>query len=585
MSLLLDALRKKEQEMKDAAKRVEETTGFHQDADTTGAMEKTISEGTGDISAEQSINRLDRTLNRSRDDLLTATSKLSLEPIDEMRRQAEAAASETQPVESSPSRPEAAAMDEDGEITQQVKIPVATAAKGEPFKLEMTSEHLVIDHDSEEGADSPLDESFEEDMQLISDEIPGLYDETIQGEKFVPSAEHERSYDETLPGIPAAELAKDLGEEFQPTPVAAQTVFMASASRRSGKGLNWPLLGSLAVIVIIAFGIVAYYLVTPSVVDIPSQQLAADLTLLRQSAQEVAPPAQDTAAVVDGTAAAAADSQETLPVVDSGAAATAAVEPPEEANSGVIVVDTINPVIDETAATVGEQQVDAGDDQQSPPQPEPAVADSDVIEPGLLRISRSSSPDPRGQVLKDAYTAYKQGDYDKAQTDYLEVLKLYPDNRDALLGLGAIAMKLGNMTEVYRVYSHLYRINPKDRVARAVLVNLDSQTDPINRESTLKIMINDSPEEAFLHFSLGNIYATQSRWAEAQQAFFDAYRFDATNPDYALNLAVSLDHLGQTRAALDYYNTALKLADEFSSGFDSAVILARIQTLNDTTVN
>ena len=73
-------------------------------------------------------------------------------------------------------------------------------------------------------------------------------------------------------------------------------------------------------------------------------------------------------------------------------------------------------------------------------------------------------------------------------------------------------------------------------------------------------MIAAQPEASFLHFTLGNQYAQQGRWAEAQQAYFRAYAGDPENPDFAYNLAVSLDQLHQTKLALEYYRRALALA-------------------------
>jgi uncharacterized protein HemY len=89
----------------------------------------------------------------------------------------------------------------------------------------------------------------------------------------------------------------------------------------------------------------------------------------------------------------------------------------------------------------------------------------------------------------------------------------------------------------------------------------------------------ENPEQPSLYFTLGRLYATQARWAEAQQAFFDAYRLDSANPDYAYNLAVSLDRLEQVQSALDYYNVALGLATGTPAGFDPSAVTERIQTL------
>ena len=73
-----------------------------------------------------------------------------------------------------------------------------------------------------------------------------------------------------------------------------------------------------------------------------------------------------------------------------------------------------------------------------------------------------------------------------------------------------------------------------------------------------------------------------SRWAAAQQAFFDAYRLNTANPDYALNLAISLDHIGQYETALDYYKAALDLSDKAPSRFEPSSVSARIDKLNNS---
>ena len=74
----------------------------------------------------------------------------------------------------------------------------------------------------------------------------------------------------------------------------------------------------------------------------------------------------------------------------------------------------------------------------------------------------------------------------------------------------------------------------------------------------MKLLLDQNPDSPQVHFSLGGFYAGQSRWPEAQQAFFDAYTADKNNADYAYNLAVSLEQLGQAKAALSHYRTGLE---------------------------
>ena len=100
------------------------------------------------------------------------------------------------------------------------------------------------------------------------------------------------------------------------------------------------------------------------------------------------------------------------------------------------------------------------------------------------------------------------------------------------------------------------------------------------RRSRLRQLIAREPS-AFLYFTLGNLYADQGQWPGAQQAYFQAYQSQPDNPDYAFNLAVGLEHLGQTRQALDYYRKALDLS--FRKGranFDQSLVIQRVGQLS-----
>ena len=85
-----------------------------------------------------------------------------------------------------------------------------------------------------------------------------------------------------------------------------------------------------------------------------------------------------------------------------------------------------------------------------------------------------------------------------------------------------------------------------------------------------------------MQFALGNLYARQGRWPEAQQSYFRAFTAAPTNPDYAFNLAVGLDRLNQGRLAQNYYQRALALAQAAPAGFDPNAVRKRLQELGAT---
>jgi tetratricopeptide (TPR) repeat protein len=196
-----------------------------------------------------------------------------------------------------------------------------------------------------------------------------------------------------------------------------------------------------------------------------------------------------------------------------------------------------------------------------------------------FKIRRKSVPDKLHPRLSQAYEEWRSGDLAAAQRDYERVLKSDPNNRNALLGLGAIAVRNGQWDEASERYTTLLRLNPKDSIAQAGLIAVHENVDPLRGESQIKLLLREEPNAPHLHFTLGNMYADQNRWGEAQSAYFNAYRLQDDNPDYAYNLAVSLDQLGKGGAAAEYYRRALELAAVDGAAFDQPSVRDRLLRL------
>ncbi len=183
-------------------------------------------------------------------------------------------------------------------------------------------------------------------------------------------------------------------------------------------------------------------------------------------------------------------------------------------------------------------------------------------------------------ALEQAYQAFQRNDLAAARESYQRALAREPTNRDALLGLAAIDVRSGQLDSAESRYLKLLEMDPRDTHAVASLIALRGPLDPVAAESRLKTLIANQPEAAQLHFSLGNQYAQQSRWTEAQGAYFKAYSVDPENADYAFNLAVSLDHLRQRKLALEFYQRALTLVDKRAATFSPAQARSRVQELS-----
>ncbi len=187
---------------------------------------------------------------------------------------------------------------------------------------------------------------------------------------------------------------------------------------------------------------------------------------------------------------------------------------------------------------------------------------------------RTAAIDPD---LAQAYEALLSGKRGEAKRLYNIALERDPFNTDALLGLATIAGNQGNIDGAEQLYQRALELDPQNPAALAGLSSVRHQGGP--SESQLKFELARSPDSATLHFALGNQYANQGRWNEAQQAYFDAFSLDGRNADYAYNLAVSLDQISQTKQAKIYYRRALELTANHPARFSAAAIKTRLAEL------
>lgn len=207
-------------------------------------------------------------------------------------------------------------------------------------------------------------------------------------------------------------------------------------------------------------------------------------------------------------------------------------------------------------------------DRQPPPRNE---AETPVrISRGQLRVN---------PALARAYEQLLADDLTAAGASYEQALRGDPKNVDALVGAAVVAQRQGRLAAAEEFYIRAIEADPKDANAQAGWINLRGQTDPAAAESRLKSLLAGQPESATLNFTLGNLYAGQQRWPEAQLAYFNAHTADPGNPDYLFNLAASLDQMHQGKIAADYYRAALKASEGRRPGFDVEQVKTRLDEL------
>lgn len=235
----------------------------------------------------------------------------------------------------------------------------------------------------------------------------------------------------------------------------------------------------------------------------------------------------------------------------------------------------------ETSAAAAREEREAPRTAQAAAAAAPAPAARTTESPAnRIQISAGSAEPQVDNRLTQAYAALQSGKADGARQLYSDVVRSDPRNINALLGLAAVALQQGMTDEASRLYMNVLELEPRNAYAQTGLIGMMGRADPAAAEARLKQLIARGPSAA-LHFTLGNVYADQSRWAEAQQAYFQAHHLEPSNPDYAYNLAVGLEHVGQPKLAAGFYRQAVDQAQARGrAGFNLAQAQDRIRQLS-----
>lgn len=214
----------------------------------------------------------------------------------------------------------------------------------------------------------------------------------------------------------------------------------------------------------------------------------------------------------------------------------------------------------------------------------PADAEATPSEPAIpnARVQLSRSRPTGDPLVLRAWGNLQAGKLDAAFRDYEQTLRNDPKNVDALMGLAVIAQREGRPADAERFFQLALEADPKNAAAQAAVIGNNAPSDPSTAESRLKTALADQPDSPSLNFALGNLYARQQRWPEAQQAYFNAVAGDGDNPDYLFNLAVSLDQLRQAKPATQYYQKALEAAAKRPAAFDRERASRRLGQLTAT---
>ncbi len=190
-----------------------------------------------------------------------------------------------------------------------------------------------------------------------------------------------------------------------------------------------------------------------------------------------------------------------------------------------------------------------------------------------LFVGRPATPGP----LEAGYAALADGRFEEAAVAYRLALQSKPEERDALLGLAYLAQRQGRTDEARSLYQRVLRQDPAQPQAQAALLALQADSDVSGTTSRAHAMVEQNPDSAAALSTLGHLLVREGRLADAQQAFFRALALEPEYAPHAYNLAVALDRLHKYDLATRYYERAIQLTAEGSTGMQAAFSRAGVQ--------
>ena len=144
------------------------------------------------------------------------------------------------------------------------------------------------------------------------------------------------------------------------------------------------------------------------------------------------------------------------------------------------------------------------------------------------------------ELLTEGVHAFQTGNILQAKNNYLQVLKVFPDNIDALNFMGVLECQIGNFS-----------------------IAIDY----------LKKAVELAPQVSHLHNNLGNAFKANQELNLAQQSYQTAYHLDPTNQEAIHNLGVILKNQGHFEEALAIFKTIIPTCPDL---FQAKLNLAEI---------
>jgi predicted TPR repeat methyltransferase len=164
------------------------------------------------------------------------------------------------------------------------------------------------------------------------------------------------------------------------------------------------------------------------------------------------------------------------------------------------------------------------------------------------------------QAISFATALHKDGQVDKAEGLYADILSVAPDHCDALHFLGILNYQRGRATAAIRLIRRALSHCPDYVDARNNLGNILMETGDLEgAEECYRRTVALAPGHIGAHNNLATVLRARGKWRAAEQAFRDALAISSDFHPLHYNLANLLVDQGRIAEAVDHYFTSMVL--------------------------
>lgn len=170
------------------------------------------------------------------------------------------------------------------------------------------------------------------------------------------------------------------------------------------------------------------------------------------------------------------------------------------------------------------------------------------------------------QQTVNANRALKLGRFEAAKEMYDELYRLNPKDESVLSGRALVMQKMGQEDQAISAYEQLLKIYPDNIDAIINLSGLLRKQYPAVALNKLLDIHMDHPNNIFVIAQLGITYADAGNYDDAIRYLSSAVAMDSKNAQHAFNLAVIQEKAGKPQDAIKNYEKALEIDSIFGEG-------------------